>query len=132
MFEILLPIIGEVLKKVVPDTAQRDQLNAQLTTALAENERAILDAARSVIVAEASSESPLARNWRPVLMYLLMALIVWIAVIAPVFGIVDQTLRALTNVPDNIWTLLIVGMSGYMVGQSGERIAKMFTLGKGK
>lgn len=128
---LLLPGIMEILKRVIPDPKEQAQAQADIERLLAEQQSEVLKASRDVIVAEAQSESALARNWRPVLMYLLMFLIVWLAVVAPIFGFVDASLKALAGVPDNLWILLTIGMGGYMGLRSLEKIADTLKGGGG-
>ena len=124
LLDLLIPLIGDVLKRVIPDPVQAAQAQTEIIKAISANQGQLLDAAKAVIVAEAQSESVLARNWRPVLMYLIMGLIAWIAVIAPIFGLTDVTLKALQGVPADLWNLQMIGLGGYVVGRSGEKIAE--------
>lgn len=119
----LLPSIISVIGRFIPDPAARAQAQAELTKAILDNEAQIISAARDVVVSEVSSDSKLAKNWRPILMYLLMLMIVWLVVVAPMFGNVEETIKAIGGVPDAFWNLLIIGMGGYIVGRSGEKIA---------
>jgi hypothetical protein len=64
-----------------------------------------------VIMTEAKGESWLQRSWRPITMLTFLVLIVL------------NTL-GLTAVPiaDQMWTLLQIGLGGYVVGRSAEKI----------
>lgn len=123
IFAAILPDIVGALGRLIPDGNARAAAQEEITRILLTNEAAALTAARDVVVAEASSANWLASSWRPVLMYLLMALILWMVVVAPMFGIVGATKDALSAVPEQFWSLLMIGMGGYIVGRSGEKIA---------
>ena len=77
----------------------------------------------NIIVAEAQGESWLQRNWRPIIM-LLFGFVVLYATLAPLFSAppVDMT-----GVPDKMWTLLTVGIGGYIGGRSVEKGIKNWT-----
>jgi hypothetical protein len=123
VLSLVLPVVSKILERAIPDPEERAKVQAELAVAIQEKETAILNAARDVIVAEGSSESKLARNWRPVLMYLLMGLLVWLIAIAPSFGLVEPTKVAMSAVPEDLWNLLMIGMGGYIAGRTGEKIA---------
>lgn len=77
----------------------------------------LLEAKSNIIVAEAQGKSWLQRNWRP-LMMLLFGFVILYAVISPAFGLppVDMS-----GVPDRLWTLMTVGIGGYIGGRSYEK-----------
>lgn len=82
-----------------------------------------LAAKRDIIVAEAKGESWLQRNWRPVTMLTFVLIMANNFIIAPYavsFGLSVPTLE----VPQGMWTLLTVGIGGYIGGRSIEKITK--------
>lgn len=66
-----------------------------------------------VIIAEAQG-SFLQRNWRPVMMWVFLVL-----VILDVFNLLPNKLAP------EAWTLLQIGLGGYTVGRSIEKVAKV-------
>lgn len=66
-----------------------------------------------VIIAEAQG-SFLQRNWRPVMMWVFLVL-----VILDVFNLLPNKLAP------EAWTLLQIGLGGYAVGRSIEKVAKV-------
>ena len=58
------------------------------------------------------------RNWRPHLMYVMMFLLIWIAIIAPISEVyldIKVPIKSyLDAVPSELWTLLTVTTSGYI------------------
>ena len=120
----LIPILGPVIEKAlerIPDAKMRMEAEAEARHMLAESEARIFEAARDVLVAETTG-SRLQRLWRPAAMVNFLLLINYVVVIAPWFGLVDETLSALSRVPPELWTLITVGMGGYIMGRSAEKL----------
>jgi len=82
-----------------------------LASSNAERERA----AALVVAAEAQSDSWLARNWRPITMTIFVGLIV-----SRFFGLVPSHMSPAEY--DRLWDLVEVGMGGYVVSRSVEKI----------
>jgi len=78
-------------------------------------EAAIAEYKSSIIIAEAKSESWITRSWRPITMLTFVVLIVLIST-----GLMDTV--ALAAVPNQLWTLITIGIGGYMGGRSAEKI----------
>lgn len=89
------------------------RLSADMTRSMLEHEAKVLEEQAKNIRAEANSESWLARNWRPIVMLSLTALVGLDS-----FGVLSNPLS------DDAWLLLQIGIGGYVVGRSGEKIAK--------
>jgi len=78
----------------------------------------------SVIIAEAQGESWLQRNWRPLLMVMFGVIIGNNYIIMPyveMFAGAEYAVRL--EIPTDMWSLLKLGVSGYIVGRSAEKIA---------
>lgn len=78
-------------------------------------ERAQLEAQSKIITAEAQGQSWLQRSWRPITMLTFLALVV-----ADSFGWLANPLAS------EAWTLLQIGLGGYVVGRSAEKIVKTY------
>lgn len=84
-----------------------------------------LDTQRSdVIQAEAKSDSWMASNWRPILMLTFTAIVAMNWLILPVVSWFGPHLVPLVLPPD-MWDLLKIGVGGYIVGRSGEKITNI-------
>ena len=112
-------IVNSVIDRAVPDKGEAAKLKAQAATLIHEQDMADLQAAVSVIVAEAQGGSWIQRSWRPITMLTFVALIVarWLGFTAP--GISDELEVALLD-------LIKVGLGGYVVGRSAEKVAKVW------
>ncbi len=119
---VLKPVLGIIDKNIEDkDLAARLKVEAQMAVMSHSSEE--LKAATQVIVAEAKSESWLARNWRPMIMTMFGFIILNNYVLYPylmLFGLPGVML----DLPPMLWNLIQIGLGGYVVGRSGEKIAK--------
>lgn len=122
MLAALLPILSTIAGKVAgnlfPDPAQqaeRDKVQAEFTLAVMQQANAIEQSAAEIVKTEAESSHWLAANWRPLTMLTFVALIVarWLGYSAP--GLSENEVLAL-------WDIVKIGLGGYVVGRSAEKI----------
>ena len=73
-----------------------------------------IEGQQKIVQAEAKSEHFIVAAWRPITMLTFLALAV-----GDTFGLFATPLR------DEAWSLLQLGLGGYVVGRSGEKIAKV-------
>jgi hypothetical protein len=134
-----IPLVGKVIDGVVglvdeavEDKDEANKLKAQLTTVFAKADMSKfstqIQAQANVIMAEANSESWLARNWRPILLMVFTFIVFNNYVLVRWLGLVFAKAPILA-IPVQMWDLLKLGVSGYIVGRSGE---KMVTAWKAK
>ena len=76
-----------------------------------------------IIIAEAKGNW-LQRSWRPLLMLAFGFIVIYVKFIAPLF---DLRIPELEN---EFWNLLQLGIGGYVVGRSAEKISKNITISK--
>lgn len=76
-----------------------------------------------IIVTEAKGNW-LQRSWRPILMLAFGFIVIYVKFIAPLF---DLKIPELEN---EFWNLLQLGIGGYVVGRSAEKISKNITISK--
>lgn len=89
------------------------QLQTQFLTDALEYEQAQLKERSAIIQAEAKADSWLTRSWRPITMLTFLGLVV-----CDSFGWLASPLA-----PD-AWTLLQLGIGGYIVGRSAQGVTK--------
>ncbi len=92
------------------------EMQTQLADKVMEYETKLMQAQAQVITAEAQGASWLQRNWRPITMLTFLILVV-----ADAFGLTAFRLA------DEAWTLLQIGLGGYVVGRSAEKIVPKIT-----
>jgi hypothetical protein len=122
--------IGGVIDSVTTTSEEKLEAQAKLfalqsafTVRLTELDAQFAQEQAKVIIAEATSESWLTRNWRPILMLTFTYIIAHNFVLAPLFSF------ASLPIPDPMWELLKLGIGGYIGGRSAEYIAEQ--IGKG-
>ena len=121
IWSLIVSIGGKVLDfvdNVVEDKDEANRLKFEIQRQLIENKSSELEAAAKIVLAEAQG-GWLQRNWRPLLMVTFAGLIVahWFGFTAP--NIPESVQNSLLNI-------VMVGVGGYVVGRSGEKIAEKF------
>lgn len=127
----LLPVFGNVLDRVLPDTVEKDKIKAELQMQLLQHSSEIEKAAAEVVVTEAKGESWLQRNWRPITMMSFVVIIINNYIVVPwlsTFGAPAVSLE----IPPDMWTLLQLGLSGYIISRGAEKGIKMWRDGDKK
>jgi hypothetical protein len=69
------------------------------------------------VISEETKHGGLAGSWRPVLMLSFTFIICWNFILGPMFGAVTLP------IPPDMWDLLKLGVGGYIIGRSVEKIA---------
>ncbi len=146
-----LPVIGDIVKGVfgdmqeaVEDAAGATELKASIQTQLMTLDYSAfeqeIEKRAEIIVAEATGASWLQRNWRPLLMVCFGGAIVWNYVAVDIatwgFMLLELIIRLYRpdfpqlpvpprlDIPGGFWTLVSLGVSGYVVGRTGEKVAE--------
>ena len=112
---LLFPILEKTLDRVLPDTVEKTKVRAELQSALLANADELERTAANVILAEATGESWLQRNWRPMLMVLFGIIIANNFLVVPIMG------TPMAQIPPDMWDLLKLGLGGYVLGRSAEK-----------
>jgi len=120
IFDILTPV-KDIIDELHTSDEERltlkqkfTEIQAGLVSDAIEMEKASIEAQSKVLIAEAQSESWITRNWRPITMLTFVVLILMVA-----FGWMDM--NALTKVPEKLWSLLEIGIGGYIGGRTVEK-----------
>jgi len=129
LLPVIGPLLGDVVKRVLPaDKDKAQEIEREINMALINNSKQIEQAAASVILAEAKSEHFITATWRPILMLTITAIVAWNFL----FGaLVELAVKIATGdqmpltipLPDELWNLLMIGVGGYVVGRSAEKVA---------
>ena len=112
----------KIIDKIIPDPAQREEAKRKLFEVQQAGELRELEAAASVVVAEAKSEYSLTSQWRPITMLTFTAIVANNYIVAPYLQAMFGWSVTL-DMPPQLWNLLSIGIGGYIVGRSGEKIA---------
>lgn len=104
--------ISRVISGVTLPAREKRELQAEILRLVYEREREIIEAQAGVIQVEAAGNW-LQRSWRPLVM-LIFAVIVLIGTFTSLPMLSDTS---------RFWDLLEIGLGGYVVGRSGEKMA---------
>ena len=131
-----IPIIGNVIddifKAVDKSTLDKDkalEIKSELQKAVTQLDynryQQELEAQVKTVLAEEQGKSWLQRNWRPLLMMLFGVIVANNYIIAPYIQLLFGVNKAvMLQIPPDMWGLLKLGIGGYVVGRSAEKIAE--------
>ena len=118
----LAKILFNTVDKAVEDKDLANRLKADLQTQMLQSHTEELTAAARVIEAEAKA-GWFAASWRPLLMYVLIFILVWNYILGPIIKFFFHAAITI-DLPGDVWTLLQIGLGGYVVGRSAESVAR--------
>jgi hypothetical protein len=117
------PILGDVLKRVVPDSDKRDEIEREIKLGLLEHTDSLEKLRGQIVLSEAKSQHFLTSTWRPLLMMVAITIIALNYLFFPIIAIFYPEISNHTLVlPEQLWNLLTMGVGGYIVGRSGEKM----------
>jgi hypothetical protein len=118
IFEPAVKLIDEI------HTSDEEKLQLQVQIKAVENEllakvidyeTKLLQGKTAIITAEATGQSWIQRNWRPITMLTFLALVVLDS-----FGLLHSELAP------EAWMLLQIGLGGYVAGRSAEKVTQQY------
>lgn len=130
MWQLLIPALGKVIDKIIPDPEQRAKARLELLKMQQDGELEAVKVQLSAIIAEAQSADPWTSRARPSFLYvvyilLLAAIPMGILTVFNAHAADSLTLGFkawLGAIPDSILTLFGTVMTGYVVGRSWEKV----------
>lgn len=135
-FLALLPIFSTLIERLFPDKEKAAEAALEMQKVLNQAQAAAdtaeaskIESASKVVVAEASSGNWMAANWRPCLMFLFMGLLANQYFLAPILVALHVAV-VISPLPPEAWNLLEIGVGGYVVGRSGEKMTKSYATAK--
>lgn len=126
--EITGPLFG-VVDKAVTDKDEASRLKQQIQSQLIDSKDSVVKAQMQIIIAEVQSESWAQRNWRPVLMLVIVAVIANNYLLAPYLGAIFGVGLQL-DLPELLWDLMTIGVGGYVTGRTVEKGISSWQHGK--
>jgi len=115
--------IGKVIDDLFTSDEERDAAKNKILQVLKEKELELQKMQTDIIIAEAKGNW-LQRTWRPILMLSFGFIVIYNKFAAPLFGWPIPILEG------EFWTLLQIGIGGYVVGRSAEKIADKINITK--
>lgn len=110
-----------IIDQAVEDKDLAAKIKADIAARQQELIQTELRGAIEIILAETRG-GWLQRNWRPMLMVAIMAIVVNNYILFPYLSLWTDKVVVL-ELPGGLWALLTTGVGGYVVGRSGEKIA---------
>lgn len=129
LIERIIGPVSDLISEYIEDPDKRAELEGKIRLALLHHEASLVSASRDVVVAEAQGESWWQRNWRPLTMMSFVAILANNYILVPwllAFG-VDTV--AVLEMPAEFFTLLTVGLGGYVVGRTMEKTGSGINIG---
>ena len=111
----LLGIGAKLIDKIIPDKEAADKAKLELLKLDQEGKLTELKAQAQIINTEAAYQHWLAANWRPITMLIFVGLIV-----ARWFGWAAPNLAEEEYI--KLWSIVELGLGGYVIGRSVEKI----------
>ena len=115
--------VGNVIDKLFTSEEERIKAKNEVFKVLQEQQLELQKLQTEVILAEANGNW-LQRSWRPILMLAFGFIVIYVKFIAPLFNLTTPELEI------EFWELLKIGIGGYVVGRSAEKISKNVTFTK--
>lgn len=113
--------VGSTLDKVISNPEEKLQAQKELTGVIMNGLNRLQEAQSEVLKAELTG-SKLQRNWRPVVMLTFTFIVVYSYFIEPVMG--HWLEMPNYELPAYFWELLKIGLGGYVIGRSAEKVAE--------
>jgi len=121
----LLDSIFGTVDQLVEDKDLANKIKFELQTKVLDLLKTEIEAARDVLMAEINSDSYLAKNWRPITMLVFVTIIANNYILYPYLQLFFES-GAMLDIPPDMWSLLKIGLGGYVVGRSVEKGVKIF------
>lgn len=119
MIDLAIKALTPIIEHVFPDKEKQAEAKLKLFAMETNGELERIKQQSHIIQAEINGESWLQRNWRPLLMLWFAGLVGahWLGFTAP--NITDP-------IVDKLLSIVQVGIGGYVVGRSAEKVAKVW------
>jgi len=112
--------VGQVIDNITTTDEEKLKAKTEITKVVADLSTGIAEAQKEVLVTEMKGNW-LQKSWRPVIMLAFGFVIIYEYFIAPVTG------APRAGLPGNFWDLMELGMGGYVIGRSAEKIVDSFS-----
>jgi hypothetical protein len=115
--------IGKVVDNLFTNDEERINAKNEIIKVLKRQELELYKMQTDIIVAEANGNW-LQRSWRPILMLSFGFIVIYVKFVAPLFDL------RIPELEDEFWSLLKLGIGGYVIGRSAEKISKQIKITK--
>tara|TARA_B000000477_G_scaffold6822_2_gene5531 strand:+ start:4587 stop:4979 length:393 start_codon:yes stop_codon:yes gene_type:complete len=111
--------VSDLIDNLFTNDEERIDAKRRIFQVLKEKELELQKLQTDIILAEAKGNW-LQRSWRPILMLAFGFIVIYVKFIAPLF---DFRIPELEN---EFWNLLQLGIGGYVIGRTGEKMMKEY------
>ena len=115
--------VGKVIDGLFTSDEERLKAKNEVFKVLQEQQLELQKLQTEIVLAEANGNW-LQRSWRPILMLAFGFIVIYVKFVAPLFSLPIPPLE------NEFWNLLQLGIGGYVVGRSAEKIAGNITINK--
>lgn len=126
-----IPLVGKILGGVVDlvddaveDKDEANRIKASLTQVFEKADltkfTALVEGQTKILLGEIQGQSWMQRNWRPVLMLTIVAIVANNYIVYPYLSLFTSKAVVL-ELPDKLYNLMSIGVGGYIVGRSAEK-----------
>jgi hypothetical protein len=123
---LLAPIVGDLVKKLIPDADKAKDIDKEVKLALLDHTDSLESIRGSIVLSETKSDSWLTATWRPLLMMVIVSIVAMNYLIFPLIGLMFGV-ELMIDLPEELWSLLQIGVGGYVVGRSGEKMIEKWS-----
>lgn len=127
MWDKISGLVGDAIKPVTNmvdemHTSKEEKMRMQIELERTKNviTNQVVEAQKEIIVAEAKG-GWLQRNWRPILMLSIVAIVVNNYLVYPYLSLFTSK-AVILELPEKLWNLMMIGVGGYVAGRSAEKI----------
>ena len=124
-WESVLSVGAELIDSLFTSDDERAEARLKLTKLAQEGRLKQMEAAMTVVVAEAKSDHFIVAAWRPITMLTFVFIVANNYIIYPYLNLLFDTGVEL-DLPPDLWNLIKIGLGGYVVGRSGEKMVKAY------
>lgn len=120
----LVDSVGGILDNVLTNDEEKSSAKEKLTSVIMD----ALDkmhALQAGLISKEAAGNWLQRSWRPIVMLMFAFVVVYAYFLQPAFF--PNAVNVRPELPEEFWGLLKIGLGGYVVGRSVEKVAETVT-----
>ena len=121
--------LGKVADRYFDNKDDKEAFKNAVELEILKNQKSFEDLSANIVLAEAKSEHWLTSAWRPFTMVMFgfvigINIIIIPYIVIPLLWMFGVPVPEFMPIPDQVWTLLTIGLGGYVGGRSGEKMVK--------
>lgn len=117
-------LLNTVFDRVFPDPIKKAEIQSQTMIELMKVDASTFESQIKPLMAELTGNW-LQRSWRPILMLSIVAIVVNNYIVYPYVNLFGFK-AVILELPDKLWSLMEIGVGGYIVGRSAEKVVQNY------